>query len=61
MFEALEITTEVRDLIGHDAGSGVLDEAATRAGMTPMISDAIAKCRAGITSISEVLRVVVVR
>jgi general secretion pathway protein E len=61
VFEALEITNEVRDLIGHDAGSGVLDEAAARAGMTPMISDAMAKCRAGITSISEVLRVVMVR
>jgi general secretion pathway protein E len=61
VFEALEITNEVRDLIGRDAGSGVLEEAAKRTGMAPMISDAIAKCRAGITSISEVLRVVMVR
>jgi general secretion pathway protein E len=61
VFEALEITNEVRDLIGRDAGSGVLDGVATRAGMAPMISDAVAKCRAGVTSISEVLRVVVVR
>jgi general secretion pathway protein E len=61
VFEALEITNEVRDLIGRDAGSRALDEAAGRAGMAPMIADAMAKCRSGVTSISEVLRVVVVR
>jgi general secretion pathway protein E len=61
VFEALEITSEVRDLIGRDARSDLLDEAAARAGMAPMVSDAMAKCRAGITSISEVLRTIVVR
>ncbi len=61
VFKALEITNEVRDLIGRDAGSGVLNEAAARADMTPMVSDAMAKCRAGVTSISEVLRVAMVR
>ena len=39
----------------------MLDEAAARAGMTPMMADAVSKCRAGITSISEVLRVIMVR
>jgi general secretion pathway protein E len=61
VFEALEITNEVRDLIGRDARSDLLDEAAGRAGMAPMVSDAMAKCRVGITSISEVLRIIVVR
>ena len=61
VFESLEITNEVRDLIGSDAGSDVLNEAAARADMTPMVADAMAKCRAGVTSISEVLRVVMVR
>ena len=60
VFETLEITSEVRDLIGRDAGTGVLEEVAARAGMAPMISDAMLKCRAGVTSISEVLRVVMV-
>jgi general secretion pathway protein E len=61
VFEALEITNELRDLIGHGAESDKLDEVAARAGMAPMVSDAMAKCRAGATSISEVLRVVMVR
>ena len=32
-----------------------------RAGMTTMIEDAVAKCRAGVTSAAEVLRVTTVR
>ena len=61
VFEALEVTGEVRDLIGPQADSNVLDKSALRTGMTTMMEDAIAKCRAGITSISEVLRVTTVR
>src|SRR5580692_3506400 len=57
VFEALEVTGEVRDLVGPRADSNALDEVAMKAGMTTMMEDAIAKCRAGITSISEVLRV----
>jgi general secretion pathway protein E len=61
IFEALEITNEVRDLLARSADSHLLDEAAVRSGMTPMMVDAVSKCRAGVTSISEVLRVVMVR
>jgi general secretion pathway protein E len=61
VFEALEVTGEVRDLVGPRADSNALDEVAMKAGMTTMMEDAIAKCRAGITSISEVLRVTTVR
>jgi general secretion pathway protein E len=61
VFETLEVTGEVRDLVGPKADSNVLDKAAARAGMATMMEDAIAKCRAGITSISEVLRVTTVR
>ena len=61
VFEALEVTGEVRDLIGPQTDSNVLDKSALRTGMTTMMEDAIAKCRAGITSISEVLRVTTVR
>jgi general secretion pathway protein E len=61
VFEVLEVTGAVRDLVGPRADSNVLDEAAMKAGMTTMMEDAIAKCRAGITSISEVLRVTTVR
>jgi general secretion pathway protein E len=61
VFEALEVTGEVRDLVGPRADSKMLDDAAMKAGMTTMMEDAIAKCRMGITSISEVLRVTTVR
>ena len=36
-------------------------EAARRSGMTTMVDDAVAKCRAGLTSAAEVLRVTTVR
>ena len=61
VFEVLEITGEVRNLVGPQSDSGTLDAAAERAGMTTMIEDAIAKCRAGATSVAEVLRVTTVR
>ena len=61
VFEALEVTGEVRDLVGPGADSKVLEDAAIRAGMTTMMEDAIAKCRAGITSIFEALRVTTMR
>ena len=46
---------------GQDADARAIDLAARRAGMTTMIEDAIAKCRAGMTSAAEVLRVTTVR
>ncbi|HYA74052.1 MAG TPA: GspE/PulE family protein [Roseiarcus sp.] len=61
VFEALEVTGEVRDLVGPQVDSHRLDEAAMRAGMTTMMADAVDKCRAGVTSVSEVLRVTTVR
>jgi general secretion pathway protein E len=61
VFEALGVTGEVRDLVGPNADSTALDKAAERAGMTTMMEDAITKCRTGVTSISEVLRVTTVR
>jgi len=61
VFEIIEMTEEVRTLIGAETDSGTVEQAAVRAGMTTMIDDAIAKCRAGVTSVSEVLRVTTVR
>jgi len=48
-------------LIGSHTDSGVIEQAAVRAGMTTMIEDAVAKCRSGVTSAAEVLRVTTVR
>jgi general secretion pathway protein E len=61
VFEILEINGAVRERIGPKTDSLTVEKAAIRAGMTTMIEDAIAKCRAGLTSAAEVLRVTTVR
>src|SRR6185295_16180688 len=61
VFECLEMTEPVRRLIGASTDTGVVEEAAVKAGMTTMIEDAVTKCRAGVTSAAEVLRVTTVR
>jgi general secretion pathway protein E len=61
IFELLEMTDEVRPFVGGNADSLAIDKAAIRAGMTTMIDDAVAKCRNGITTVAEVLRVTSVR
>lgn len=61
VFEVLELKDDVYELVGPGADARAIDQAARRAGMTTMIEDAIAKCRAGITSAAEVLRVTTMR
>ncbi len=61
VFETLEVTGEVRRLVGPGVDSSALDEAGRRAGLTTMMDDAIAKCRQGITFVAEALRVTTVR
>ena len=61
IFELLELTDEVRPLVGAQADASLIDGAAIRAGMTTMLDDAVEKCRAGMTAASEVLRVTSVR
>jgi general secretion pathway protein E len=61
VFELLEMTDEVRPFVGANADSLAIDKAAICAGMTTMIDDAVAKCRTGLTAVSEVLRVTSVR
>ena len=61
VFECLEVTGATRELIGPDIDAHALDALAIREGMSTMMDDAVAKCRAGITSVREVLRVTTVR
>ena len=61
VFEIVELNEEIRGLIGKHANSGEIEGAALRNGMTTMLDDAVAKCRAGITSPAEALRVVALR
>jgi general secretion pathway protein E len=61
VFEVLEAADEVRRLIGARTDSDAIAQAATRAGMTTMFEHGVAKCRAGVTSAAEILRVTTVR
>jgi general secretion pathway protein E len=61
VFEILSIDDDIRGLIDKQSGSTTIDRAAVEAGMTTMIDDGIAKCRAGVTSAAEVLRVTTIR
>jgi general secretion pathway protein E len=60
IFEIIEMTGNVRDLITEHTDSEVIHRAAVDAGMMTMVEDAIAKCRTGVTSAAEVLRVTTV-
>jgi general secretion pathway protein E len=61
VFELLELNNEIRDLIGEKTDGLKVDQAAIRGGMTTMIDDGVAKCRAGLTSPAELLRVATAR
>lgn len=60
-FELLELSNELRELIGERTDGLKIDTMAIQAGMTTMLDDGVAKCRAGLTSPAEVLRVATVR
>jgi general secretion pathway protein E len=61
VFEVLEINDEVRGLIGSRSDAGTIAAAARSAGMTTMFEHGVQKCRAGVTSAAEVLRVTTAR
>jgi general secretion pathway protein E len=57
IFEVIEIDDELRKLIASRADSATITQVARRAGMISMFDHGIAKCRAGVTSVAEILRV----
>jgi general secretion pathway protein E len=61
VFELLELNNEIRELIGEKTDGLKIDQTAIRNGMTTMIDDGVAKCRAGLTSPAELLRVATAR
>jgi general secretion pathway protein E len=61
VFETLEVDGEVRSCVGQQMDAVALDRAARRAGLTTMMDDAIAKCREGVTTVAEALRVTIAR
>ncbi|MCA9308021.1 type II/IV secretion system protein, partial [candidate division WWE3 bacterium] len=57
IFELLEITPEIRELVMQKANADVLREAAIKEGMITMLEDGIKKIASGATTAAEVLRV----
>jgi general secretion pathway protein E len=57
VFEIVAVTPAVRDAIGPKTKTTDLEAIARREGMTTMIEDGVAKCRAGLTTIDEIFRV----
>jgi general secretion pathway protein E len=61
IFEVLELNQEVRSLIQQHTDASQIDRIAISSGMTTMLDDGVAKCRAGATTAAEILRVTTVR
>jgi len=59
IFELLVITDTIRKLILHDASASEIQAAALEEGMITMRADGLMKAKMGITTIEEVLRVVI--
>jgi len=61
VFELLELSGGLRELIGEHTDGFAIDQMAIREGMTTMLDDGVAKCRAGLTTPVELLRVIATR
>jgi general secretion pathway protein E len=57
LFEVLSVTADVRRGVKPRCESAEIEKLAREAGMTTMVEDGVAKCRAGLTTIDEVFRV----
>lgn len=57
LFEVLEVSPRVRQGVGPRSDSAEIERLAIGEGMTTMVADGVAKCRAGLTTIDEVFRV----
>jgi type II secretory ATPase GspE/PulE/Tfp pilus assembly ATPase PilB-like protein len=58
IFEIIEVTPEMQDLILHSPSTREIETLARSQGSQPMFEDGIAKVRQGVTTLAEVLRVV---
>jgi type II secretory ATPase GspE/PulE/Tfp pilus assembly ATPase PilB-like protein len=58
LFEIIEVTPEMQELLLHEPSTQEIETLARRQGSPPMFDDGIAKVKAGMTSLSEVMRVV---
>jgi general secretion pathway protein E len=58
VFEVIEVSPAVRQAIGPRTNATELEQVARHEGMITMAEDGIAKCRAGLTTVDEIFRVV---
>ena len=58
IYEVLEVDNEIRDAIIAKSSATTIKEIAIRNGMKTMVEDGIAKAKAGLTTLEEILRVV---
>jgi general secretion pathway protein E len=58
VFEVIEVTPAVRRAIGPKTDATELERIARGQGMITMTEDGVAKCRSGLTTVDEILRVV---
>jgi general secretion pathway protein E len=57
LFEIMEVAPAIRRAIGPKTEAAELEQIARSEGMSTMIEDGVAKCRAGVTTVDEVFRV----
>ena len=57
IYEVLEVTPEIRNLISHNATAGDILKTVTANGMTFMAEDGFIKAKNGITTLEEIVRV----
>lgn len=58
IYEAIEVTEEIRNLIANRSTSSQLQAEAIKQGMTTLLQDGLNKVASGLTTIEEVIRVV---
>ncbi|MBI2573979.1 MAG: type II/IV secretion system protein [Candidatus Wildermuthbacteria bacterium] len=58
IYEVLSVTESIKELIVHNATSDAIQEQAKKEGMRTMIEDGFVKAARGVTTIEEVLRVI---
>lgn len=57
LFEVLEVTKDVRELIGQRADADLIERQAVKEGMTTILEDGLDKIARGLTTMEEVVRV----
>jgi type II secretory ATPase GspE/PulE/Tfp pilus assembly ATPase PilB-like protein len=56
IYEVLEVTREIRELMMHDKGAEAIRDQARSIGMTTIMEDGFTKALAGVTTLEEIIR-----